>query len=338
MNTSEIPSSEHIPQPPTTLAGVLSLLIRQMPAWLFALISLFAVFVLYQFVGGVLTLMLFGRSLAGESVTPFRIATMVAQILFILVPTILLAKLRFGNVREAFRLGRVRLSHTLLTVVAVFALQQLLQVYMLLQEAIPIELPPYLRDILQQLKEMMEEMYRTLTSAHSFGEFLFVVLVIAVTPAFCEELLFRGLIQRTIEEPPPTTTVSARERRQRGFVAAIIAGVIFGLYHLNPFTLVPLAALGVYFGFVVYRTQSIAPAIAAHFFNNFLACLAVYLNLDENFIAISPTQKPTAEMVAFNAAWSVVVFAAATFSLVRITNGSDTRADHEESVSHQASR
>jgi hypothetical protein len=308
------------PQVPPTLFEELSLFVRRMPSWLFAMLALLVIFILYQFVGGVLTLLLFGIHMADGDVTGFRIATMAAQIVFLLVPTMILARLRFPHVRNVFRLGGVRPMHIILTILAVFALQQLLQTYMLLQESIPIELPPALREVIDQLKQMMEQMYRLLTAADSFGEFLFVVLVIAVTPAVCEELLFRGLIQRTLEEPTETHVASAEERKKRGLRAAVIGGVIFGLYHLNPFTLVPLAALGVYFGFVVYRTRTIGPAIAAHFFNNFLACLAIYLRLDENFIAVSPTERPTALMLAVNVAWSAVVFVVATYYLVRITN------------------
>lgn len=290
-----------------------------MPAWLFALLSLLAIFVLYQFVGGALTLVLFGINLEDEDVMGFRIATMVAQIVFLLGPTIVLARLRFPHVHNVFRFNGFRPSQILLTILAVFALQQLLQAYLLLQEAVPIEFPPFIRDVIDQLKEMMEQMYRVLATADSFGEFLFVVWVIAVTPAVCEELLFRGLIQRTLEEPTEGHAMSAAERRKRGLAAAVVGGVIFGLYHLNPFTLIPLAALGVYFGFVVYRTRNIATAIAAHFFNNFLACLAIYLHLDENFIAVSPTEQPTPSMIILNVVWSAVVFVAATSYLVRIT-------------------
>ncbi len=315
-----MPSEQHPSQHPTTVIEELSLFVRRIPSWLFVLVSLLGIFVLYQFVGGVLTLLLFGINLSAGDVTGFRIATMAAQIVFLLIPTIVLARLRFPNVPNVFRFGRLHPSHLVVTIVAVLALQQLLQTYLLMQEAVPVEFPPFIRDLIDRIKEMMEQMYRTLTTAQSFGEFLFVVFVIAVTPAVCEEMLFRGLIQRALEEPSERQIASAAERQKRGWIAAVIAGVIFGLYHLNPFTLVPLIALGVYFGFVVYRTRNITPAIVAHFVNNFLACLAVYLHLDENFIAVSPTESPTVTMIILNAVWSAVVFVAATCYLVRSTS------------------
>jgi membrane protease YdiL (CAAX protease family) len=305
------------PQLPPTLFREISFFIQRMPAWLFALLSLAVVFFLYQIVGGLATFLLFGTNVTETNVDAVRWATMFAQFLFLLIPTVVLAKLRFPAAKNFFRFGRVKILEIFLVLIAVFTLQQLLQGYLMLQETVPVSLPPVVQDLVDQVKEMMEQMYRMLTSAHSIPEFLFVVLVIAATPAVCEELLFRGLIQRTLEASD--SDVSGSKKSQRGLAAAIVAGIIFGMYHLNPFTLVPLAVLGVFFGIIVYRTQNIVTAMAAHFFNNFLACLAVYLELEDDFLAIAPTEPVTPEMLAANVAVSAVVFVAATYYLVRIT-------------------
>jgi len=307
----------HTSQLPPTLMQELSLLVQRMPAWLFALLSLAGIFVLYQFVGGGLLLLLFGLKLTESDVAAFRWATMVGQILFLLLPTLFLAKLRFPHRKNVFRFGSFHGKEIVLIVLAIVSLQQLMQGYLMLQESIPVEVPPWLREIINQLKEMMEEMTRQLTSARSLPEFLFVVLVIAATPAVCEELLFRGLVQQTLERSGDPTV---RDPRQRGLFAAVVTGLIFAFYHINPFTLVPLAVLGVYLGFLVYRTQNILSSMVAHFINNFLACLAVYLRLDDNALAVAPTATPTATLVAVNFGLCTVVFVAATYYLVRITN------------------
>lgn len=287
-----------------------------MPAWLFAVLSLVGIFILYQFVGGGLLLLLFGLKLAESDVAAFRWATMVGQILFLLLPTLFLAKLRFPGITNVFRFGSLNVKEIVLIVLAIISLQQLMQGYLMLQESIPVEVPPWLRDMINQLKEMMEEMTRQLTSARSLPEFLFVVLVIAATPAVCEELLFRGLVQRTLEQSGDPTL---RDPRPRGLFAAVVTGLIFAFYHINPFTLVPLAVLGVYLGFLVYRTQNILSSMVAHFINNFLACLAVYLRLDDNALAVAPTATPTATLIAVNFALCAVVFVTATYYFVRIT-------------------
>ncbi len=296
-----------------------------MPAWLFAFLSLIGIFVSYQIVGGLILLAAFGLDISNVNINAYRWATMIGQLLFILGPTVVLAKLRFPNVENVFRFGKFHAGQIALVIVAVFALQQMLQGYMMMQESVPVQFPPFIQDFVDKMKTLMEEMYRQLTAAHSLPEFLFVVMVIAVTPAICEELMFRGLIQRTLEENPHQSTNPfihqsvLQDSHRRGMMAAIVAGIVFGVYHLNPFSLIPLAALGIFFGFVVYRTQNIIPAMVAHFFNNFLACLAVYLKLDDDFLAIAPTGQPTPAMLTLNFALSAVVFVAATWYFTRIT-------------------
>ncbi len=308
-----------IPPPRLTLVEELSVLAQRIPAWPFAVLSLIGVFVLYQLVGGLATLLIIGDDLSANSATVFRLVTMLGQFAFLLVPTVLLAKLRFPHVKNFFRFGGINIKEQLLVIVAVFALQQILQGYMTLQESVPIPIPPLVQEFVDKMKLMMEEMYRMLITAKSVPEFLFVVLVIAVTPAICEELLFRGLIQRTLEETDTLVSSTNAERNRRGLIAAIVSGIVFGLYHMNPFALIPLATLGVFFGFVVHRSQNIFTAMMAHFVNNFTASLALYLNLDDNFDAVAPTEHPTAGMLMTNFAFAMVVFVAATYYFVRST-------------------
>ena len=90
--------------------------------------------------------------------------------------------------------------------------------------------------------------------------FLFIAL--ALTPALCEELLFRGYLQRQVE-------------RGMGTVASIaLVGVLFGLYHLRLSQVMPLSLLGVYLGFVVWATGSLWAGVLVHLLNNGLAVAA----------------------------------------------------------------
>jgi hypothetical protein len=275
----------------------------------FAVLSLGVIFLLYQVVGGVITFLLMGTKLTPDNVSVVRWATMISQVLFILIPTVLLARSRTTSLTEFLRLRMPRVDLVLVSLVAVLALQQILSAYLLVQDAIP--LPAPVERIVDQIRTLMEEMYRGLLTAHSLPEFLFVVLVIAVTPALCEEILFRGLVQGSLQE-----TV-------RPLTAALVAGAIFGAYHINPFSMLPLMLLGAFFGFLVYRTGSLITAVIAHFFNNFVAALAMYLRLDEDFVAIAPTAAPTPGLVALNTGIAVLVFLAAMFYVVHRTSRRD---------------
>jgi uncharacterized protein len=271
----------------------------------FALFSLAIIFFLYQFVGGVITLVLFGLNVSEENVQLVRTATMVGQLLFMLVPTLILVRARGERIRVHLRLSVPDYRAIILSVIGVFALQQVLQGYMAVQDAIP--LPPMLEQAIERVKAMFEETYRLLITAHTPGEFVFVVVVVALTPAVCEELLFRGLIQRSFEKLTP------------GLPSAIIAGAIFAGFHLIPYSLVPLTALGVYFGFLVYRSNSMVVAISTHFFNNFIAVTASYMQLNDDFVAVAPHRMPTPSLMLLNTGFFALVFLASTYYFVQVT-------------------
>jgi uncharacterized protein len=86
------------------------------------------------------------------------------------------------------------------------------------------------------------------------------ILVIAGSAGLCEELLFRGVIQRGFE--------------RFGIVKAIlIAAFLFGLMHVDFQKLLGTFLLGALIGFIVYRTDSIFGGMFAHFTNNAVAVI-----------------------------------------------------------------
>lgn len=282
---------------------------RRISPFAFVALSLLIVFVLYQVVAGAITLLLMGKITAHSTAVWIRIATAAGQVLCILLPTLVLTRARYGRMREPLRL-RLPSPRDILTVgIAVVALQQVLQGYMVLQDTIP--LPPQVQRYIDIFKNLIEETYRLLVTAQGPVEFVGVVATVALVPAVTEELLFRGMIQRELEET------------SGGMGAAVIAGIIFGMYHLNPFSIVPLVALGVFFGFVVHRTQNITLAMTAHFLNNFIACCALYLNLGDNYLVFAPGGGGGSRALFFNTLACAVVFVAATYYLFRTTSHDD---------------
>jgi sodium transport system permease protein len=80
-------------------------------------------------------------------------------------------------------------------------------------------------------------------------------LVVAVTPAFCEELFFRGFVLSGF-------------RRFGMWPAILISALLFGLAHSSVYRMLPTVALGVAFGYLVFKTGSIACGMIAHAVNN----------------------------------------------------------------------
>ncbi|WP_265445967.1 type II CAAX endopeptidase family protein [Acetivibrio straminisolvens] len=96
--------------------------------------------------------------------------------------------------------------------------------------------------------------------------FLASVLVIGVSAGICEELLFRGVIQRGLE-------------RLGAVKSILITAFLFGLIHFDFQKLFGTFLLGALIGFLVYRSNSIFVGIFAHFTNNSIAVVALFLSM-----------------------------------------------------------
>lgn len=287
----------------------------------FVIAALAIIFVTYQVIGGLLTLLLIGGTITLDNVFAARMATMVSQLIFLLVPVLWLAKRQHGRIAEVFPLRLPSLMEAVLAIVGMIALMQLGEFYLYFQSKIPV--PASIAPFLEEMKRMIEQAFRTLVVAHSVPEMLFVVAVAALTPAICEEAMFRGLIQKNLTLSSGTV---------KGF---ILTGTIFGLYHMNPFWIVPLIALGIYFSFLRHRSQSLVLPVIAHLLNNASAVVGVYVYGDTE--STTPTMfmgeagEPSAMTVLGTAAFFALIFFLVMIQYIRITDRKQ-RGEKKEQV------
>lgn len=87
------------------------------------------------------------------------------------------------------------------------------------------------------------------------GPFAAELLALALAPAACEELLFRGALMSAIRSRP---------------LAVVTAAVAFGAFHASPSKFAPAALLGLVLGVVRLRAGSLWAAVAFHAANNTL--------------------------------------------------------------------
>jgi hypothetical protein len=278
----------------------------RIPPFLFAFGVLLVVFVLYQLVGGVIAFFMFGFSPSSAQVTGLRVSTAAAQLVFILLPTLLLVRMATFRPSESLRMRLPDSAATfVLAIIGIFSLQQVLQIYLTWQDKIP--LPKSIERIIEPLRQAIEEMTKMLVSSTTPKELAFVLIVVAVVPAICEEFLFRGLVQRSFE--------NSFGRKY----SVLLTGCIFGAYHLNPFEFVPLALLGMYLGFLAMRANSLWVSVTGHFFNNAVAVVAVYMHIaDDAIVTGKPEELPFATL-AYTFVVCGLIFAASTYLFLKVT-------------------
>lgn len=242
---------------------------------LFVFLSLFLVFFTYQIGGGVLTFIFLGKDFftdAGD-VKLKRIIISFSQFAFILFPVLILNMLRGNSMKDTFRLYKPNFLILFLGIVGIVVVQPFIQAFVYFQNEIIFSLPlgQNLLNTIKELLDVLEKATLDLVISNSISEFIVVVFVLAITPAICEEFLFRGLVLRNME------------RISRPVTVILFTGFVFALFHLHPFNFVPLIMLGIFITYVTYFSNSIISGIVLHFLNNFISALTVFIFGKEDF-------------------------------------------------------
>lgn len=145
-----------------------------------------------------------------------------------------------------------------------------------------------------------ENATRFLLNINSLSGLMVNLLVIAVVAALAEELIFRGIIQKLLFE-----------QSKNIHLAIWLTALVFSLFHLQFFAIIPRIVLGAALGYTFYWSRSILVPIFFHFINNASIVLASYLyhqkmiTTDPNEITFFPN---SVLFVAFICSIAIVYF------------------------------
>jgi membrane protease YdiL (CAAX protease family) len=125
---------------------------------------------------------------------------------------------------------------------------------------------PSLKTIADGLEQNYDEQVYIIGQMRGPIDLLLVLVLLAFLPAFFEEILFRAALQRMLE------------RWWKFPVLAIVAtAVLFSLIHISISLFLSRAWLGFILGMLYLYTRNIWVPIFAHFFNNAIAVVQLYL-------------------------------------------------------------
>ena len=272
-----------------------------------AFLGLIGGFILYQFLGGLMTLLIFGFDLEAAPVNGLRFMTIIGQILFIFLPALFFSKWIYGDVSKIISLKMPNWKGLALFVLGIIILTPLLQSYLYIQNyfierwAESSEFVNSIKFLLDSLNELIEKTFGDLIRADNVPEMLLVIIAISVVPAICEEVMFRGYIQRSFGF------------KFKPHIAAIITAVFFALYHFNPYGLIPLAIIGFYLGFAAYTSQSLVIPIIIHFLNNFFAVMLYFIIGDDDLLKSNVSDAASLDMNVIYFFLLLILFTALMF-------------------------
>jgi sodium transport system permease protein len=153
-------------------------------------------------------------------------------------------------------------------------------------------------EVPESYRELMERIFQ----AQGGVNLVTAVVVFAIVPGICEELLFRGFVLRGLATrlSPP--------------MAIAWTAVLFGAFHFDMYRLLPTTVLGLILGALVWLTGSLWPAMLLHAANNTIAVLANNLPALRNIPWLQEgTSIPTPVLLTVG-----VVGALATWGLIRL--------------------
>ena len=116
---------------------------------------------------------------------------------------------------------------------------------------------PYAEDM-----TVYQEFFNGLASAsRSPVDIFLLVLGVGIIPAVAEEILFRGII------------LTGLRNSSSAAKAIVLSGLLFGIIHIFPPQVIVVSILGMFFGILTVRTNSIVTSIWCHFLNNTMIIL-----------------------------------------------------------------
>ena len=171
----------------------------------------------------------------------------IPQLAFVAAPALLMTVMLTSSPRRTLRLVFPNATMTVAAVVLAVACHPLVML-----------LGRWVERLVPISKEFQDIIERLFGADIPLGTLLFIV---AVLPAICEELAFRGFI------------LSGLQRGHRMWSAILITSVLFGVFHMILQQMFTAALLGIVLGLLAVRSGSLLPASLFHFTNNALSVL-----------------------------------------------------------------
>lgn len=199
-----------------------------------------------------------------------RIAQIITTLGGFLLPAWVFAKIAYKNASsfigiKSFYTSKQFLLSLAILISSMFALGALSYI----NEQIP--LPASWRIVFKELDANYDKQIAAFTKMRDIGDLIISLLIMAITPAFVEEILFRGCLQNVfiglVKKP---------------WIGILLTAILFSAIHFSWSGFLARVFLGLILGLLYYYSKSIWLSITVHALFNGTQIIAVYF--DPSFI------------------------------------------------------
>ena len=260
----------------------------------------------------ILIALFFARFLISE--IPTGLAGLAKMILLpqmvILIPAVLMACFLTRSPREALR---IRKTHWSVLAMAVLLGLTLHPTYLMISSFVQQMSPP--------TPEMLELML-PLSTLVSESPWWMIVLLMALLPAVCEELAFRGFVFGGLV-------------RQGTLRAIVLSAFMFGISHGVLQQSIPAFVIGLLIGWVSLRTGSILPCLLIHLTNNSMSTMLQRI-AESDWPIVNLFLHSSATGPAYNPLWTLVSMGLAATCLLYFGNVQSVSDEADSSDQEEA--
>ncbi len=258
----------------------------------------------------ILVALFFGKLAVTEMPSDFAAMSMlvlIPQFGLILAPTLLMATMLTTSLRKSLRIRMPMWTTLPLSVLLGVTLHPL---YVSLAQWISYTYP---------MSEQASAAMRPFGEMIGSAPWMSVVFLMALVPAVCEELAFRGFI------------FGGLVRNDSKLRAVIVTALLFGISHGVLQQSIAASCMGVLLGWVALRTGSVLPGMLIHFTNNALSVSLERISTS-NWEGAKIFVRTTAEGPEYQPFWIVVASAVAVTCLLYFGTLRDTTDDLESDL------
>lgn len=197
----------------------------------------------------------------------YKIMQIVSSIGIFIIPAIIFSYLRTESPTRYLQWKKsIEGTPLALSVVIMMVAFPVLMILMVINQAMV--LPDFLQGLETWMKDQeiqLAGLTEVFLKMDSFGDFLLNLVMIAVIPAIGEEMLFRGGLQKLLQE-----------WTQKPHLAIFLSAAIFSAIHVQFYGFLPRMVIGMLLGYLFYWSGNLWYPIVGHFINNGVQVLAVY--------------------------------------------------------------
>lgn len=225
------------------------------------------------------------------NLTDSRIILFLNHVILFLVPAAIYILVTKASVKKTFRLNPISFKNILWIMILAFAIQPVVMLFSLISGFF------FSNDVGAFIGSIMDTPYPIL------------LLLIAVMPAITEEVTLRGIV------------LSGYDFKNK-WVASIVTGLLFGVFHLNAQQFLYAAILGMVLAYLVRITNSIFASVVMHFMINGLQVTlqkVISLFMENNVSPDAISQFSMSEKMAALSVWGFlgVIFAAISIIIIK---------------------